>query len=230
MIEGIRLVAFDADDTLWSSEPLFRNAERRVAEMLSAFGDFEYISDELYKTESRNMPDLGFGAKPYIISMIETAARISGSLTAEQIDGIVDSGREILRNPATPLPGVEETLQTLCDDGRYRLAMLTKGDLLEQERKVERSGLGKYFGHIEIVSDKNARVYSSLCDRLGYAPEEMLMVGNSFKSDIDPVLKLGGWGIHIPFEVLWKLEHIEEYDHPRLLRLSSITQLPAVLL
>ena len=154
------MVAFDADDTLWLNEPLFRQAERQVADALSEFGSFDYISDELYKIELKNMPDYGFGAKAYVLSMIENALNLSGgNLSGEQVRTILESGRSILRNPARPLPGVVDTLEKLSASGRYRLVMLTKGELLDQEHKIERSGLGKYFSHIEIVSNKSQREY-----------------------------------------------------------------------
>ena len=231
MIEGLKVVAFDADDTLWENEPLFRHAERMVADALSEYGSFEYISDELYKVEFKNMEDYGFGAKAYILSMIENAVNLSkGKLTGEQVMFILNSGRAILQNPATPLPGVSETLEKLQDDGRYRLVMLTKGDLLDQEHKIARSGLGKYFSHIEIVSNKSQDEYLVLCDKLGISPDQLMMVGNSFKSDIEPVIQLGGWGVHIPFRILWKLEHTEEYEHPRLFKAGTFADLQEILL
>ena len=177
------------------------------------------------------MEDYGFGAKAYTLSMIENAVNLSGGkLTGEQVSLIIESGRTILHNPATPLPGVEETLIRLLGDGRYKLALLTKGELHDQERKIERSGLGKYFSHIDIVSNKSQKEYLGLCSFLGIGPESLMMVGNSFKSDIEPVLQLGGWGIHIPAEMLWKLEHTEEYDHPRLFKVSAFPEILDVLL
>ena len=231
MIEGLKVVAFDADDTLWENEPLFRHAEKIVADALSEYGSFEYISDELYKVEFKNMEDYGFGAKAYILSMIENAVNLSkGKLTGDQVMFIIESGRSILHNPATPLPGVVETLDRLQADGRYRLVMLTKGELLTQEHKIQRSGLAKYFSHIEIVSNKSQKEYLILCDKLGITPDQLLMVGNSFKSDIEPVLQLGGWGVHVPFRILWKLEHTEEYEHPRLFKAGTFNDLQGILL
>ena len=231
MIEGLKVVAFDADDTLWENEPLFRHAEKIVADALSEYGSFEYISDELYKVEFKNMEDYGFGAKAYILSMIENAVNLSkGKLTGDQVMFIIESGRSILHNPATPLPGVVETLDRLQSDGRYRLVMLTKGELLTQEHKIQRSGLAKYFSHIEIVSNKSQKEYLILCDKLGITPDQLLMVGNSFKSDIEPVLQLGGWGVHVPFRILWKLEHTEEYEHPRLFKAGTFNDLQGILL
>jgi len=231
MLDQVKVVAFDADDTLWENESRFRTAERLVADRLSEYGDFEHISSELYKVECANMEDYGFGAKAYILSMIETAIKVSGgTVDADTIRFIIDSGREILHNPATPFQGVEDTLRDLSGSGAFRLVLLTKGELLDQEHKIARSGLAKYFSHIEIVSNKSDREYYTLCRKLGIDPSELMMVGNSFKSDIDPVLRLGGWGVHIPSEILWKLEHTDEYDHPRLFRLASVTQLLQVLL
>ena len=231
MIKGVKVLAFDADDTLWSNEPLFREAERKVAEALAEFGDFDYISDELYKVEFKNMGDYGFGAKAYVLSMIENAVNLTGGkLTGEQVMFIIDSGREILRNPATPLPGVEEALEKLSECGLYTMVLMTKGELLDQERKIARSGLAKYFSHIDIVSNKSQKEYLDLCDRLRISPEELLMVGNSFKSDIEPVIQLGGWGIYIPSETLWKLEHTEEYEHTRLVRADRFSDLPGILI
>ena len=231
MVDGVKVVAFDADDTLWSNEPLFREAERKVAEALKEYGDFQFISDELYKVEFKNMEDYGFGAKAYTLSMIENAVNLSGGkLTGEQIMLIIKSGREILHNPATPLPGVVETLSRLQEDGRYKLVLLTKGELDVQEKKLARSGLGKHFSHIEIVSNKSQKEYLALCSFLGISPESLMMVGNSFKSDIEPVLQLGGWGIHIPAEMLWKLEHTEEYDHDKLFKIKTFQEIISILL
>ena len=226
--EEIKVVAFDADDTLWENEGLFRAAEREVAEVLKKYGDYEHISSELYKTETKNMPDYGFGAMAYTLSMMETAIRVTGKkLTAKQAEKIIESGRKLLHNPATPLPGVTETLSNL--KGRYRLAIITKGDLFDQEKKIVRSGLKAYFDEIFIVSDKDREHYEDLCSKMSIRPPELLSVGNSFKSDIAPVLEIGGWAVHIPSTATWQLEHTEEYDHPRLHKIGNISLLPALL-
>ncbi len=222
----VKIIAFDADDTLWENETRFREAERKVGEVLSEYADFPTMSSSLYSIEVKNMPDYGFGAKAFTLSMLENAVKISGGrLTGEQTLRIIEAGRELLHNPAHPLPGVAETLSALRGSGRYRLVLLTKGDLLDQQHKVERSGLAGFFDLVEIVSDKSENEYLSLCARLDSDPAHLMMVGNSFKSDVAPVLEIGGYGVHIPFHVLWELEKIEEYDHPHLLRLSSFPEL-----
>ena len=223
--DNIKAVVFDADDTLWSNEPLFRAAEQECFDVLAEFGEREWLASELFRTEMDNMPELGYGSKAFCLSMIETAVRVSGGrASAEQILRIEEAGRRIMRNPVTPLHGVVDTLARLRESGRYRIALLTKGELLEQENKLRRSGLGHFFDLVDIVSEKVPEVYSDLCARLGITPSEMLMVGNSFKSDIDPVLKIGGKGIYIPAEMTWQHEIVEEYDHPGLLRATSIVE------
>lgn len=227
----IKVIAFDADDTLWENETRFRTAEKQVAETLEAYSDFPTISRQLYSVEVKNMPDYGFGAKAFTLSMLENAVAISGGrLTGEQTLKIIEIGRELLHNPAVPLPGVLETLRALKESGRYRMVLLTKGDLLDQQHKITRSGLSSFFDLVEIVSDKSVSEYVSLCSRLFVGIENFMMVGNSFKSDIAPVLELGGFGAHIPFHVTWELEKVEEYDHSRLLRLSSFSDLTRFLL
>ena len=180
-MNDIHVIAFDADDTLWENEPLFRAAERRWAEILSDYGSLEDLSARLFEVEKANMEDLGYGAKAFTLSLIETAIEVTGGkLTAAQTAGILAAGRTILHNPAHPLPGVAETLSALKD--RYRLVLLTKGDLLDQEHKVERSGLEPYFERIVVVSDKSERAYRQLLKELQVSPDAFLMVGNSFKS------------------------------------------------
>ena len=230
-IDKIKAVVFDADDTLWSNEPFFRGAEKACYEVLSGFGPEEHIAKELFRTEMDNMLELGYGAKSFIISMIETAIRVSsGKVSAGQILQIEQAGRKIMRNPATPYPGVAETLDALEKSGRYALAVLTKGELLDQHNKMDRSGLGKFFSFVEVVNEKTEEVYREMCDRLFVTPGEMLMVGNSFRSDIDPVLKMGGNGIYIPSVMTWQHEVIEEYEHPCLIKVSRFQDLAGILL
>ena len=229
-MDGIKAVVFDADDTLWSNEPLFRAAEQECFDVLAGYGTPEWLNAELYKTELANMAELGYGAKAFILSMLETAVRVSGGkVDSGRLMKIEQAGRRILRNPATPLDGVEETLARMRQSGRYRMAILTKGELLDQNNKIDRSGLRKYFDFVDIVIEKTPEVYGELCGRLGVAPQEMLMVGNSFKSDIDPVLKIGGKGVYIPSEMTWQHEKIEEYEHEGLVRAGKFCELVGIL-
>lgn len=230
MYEDVRTIAFDADDTLWENETLFREAERQWAEVMKDYGSLEELSAILYKREAENMEDLGFGAKPYLISVMETSVALAGDkLTGPMVAKIIAAGRQIMRNPATPLPGVKEALQAIRDKKKYRMVMLTKGDLLDQEHKIARSGLGCFFDRTVITSNKSKKEYLELCQAEGITPENLLMVGNSFKSDIAPVLELGGWGAYVPFKVIWEHEKTEEYPHPRLLKLSTLAELPEYL-
>ena len=228
--DRIRVIAFDADDTLWENEPLFREAERKWADVLREYGDLQTLSQALYAVEVANMEDLGYGAKAFTLSLIETAIQVTGGrLTAAQTDSILRIGRMLLHNPAVPMPGVLETLRKIRESGAYRMVMLTKGDLLDQEHKVLRSGLEPFFDRVVVVSNKSKREYSRLMKELDVSAEQFLAVGNSFKSDIQPVLELGGWGIHIPFHVLWELEKTEEFDHERLLRVTCFEEIAPIL-
>ncbi|WP_276806379.1 HAD family hydrolase [Bacteroides stercorirosoris] len=226
MRHNIKVIAFDADDTLWSNEPFFQEVERKYTELLSDYGSAKEISAELFKTEMSNLECLGYGAKAFTISMVETALRISAQkVTAEKIQEIILLGKSLLEMPIELLPGVEDTLKALKAQGGYRLVVATKGDLLDQERKLKRSGLTPYFDHIEIMSDKTEKEYNRLLQVLQVAPEEFLMIGNSLKSDIQPVLAIGGYGVHIPFEVMWQHEVVETFTHPRLKQMKSPAEL-----
>lgn len=230
MFKEVKTIAFDADDTLWNNETLFREAERKWAEVMKDYGSLEELSAILYKREAENMEALGFGAKPYLISVLETSVALAGDkLTGSMVGKIIAAGREIIDNPATPYEGVKEALEAIRAKKKYRMVMLTKGDLLDQEHKIARSGLGPLFDRIVITSNKSKKEYQDLCKEEGIAMEEFLMVGNSFKSDIAPVLELGGWGAYIPSHVIWVHEVVEEYTHPRLLKLASLSELPAYL-
>lgn len=217
------VIAFDADDTLWDCQSHFVAVERRYRELLSPYGDSEHISGSLFRTEAANMELLGYGTKAFTLSLVENAVAVSGGqVPAKVIGEIVSLGKSLLCLPATPLPGVLDTLRAL--HGR-RLVVFTKGELLDQENKLRRSGLEPFFSHVEIVSDKTEREYMALCRHLSVSPDRLLMVGNSFRSDIAPALAVGAWAAHIPFHVTWQLEVSDEFDHERLLRLARFSDL-----
>ena len=211
----IKVIAFDADDTLWVNEPFFREAEEEFAELMEAFMPRHSVIKEVYQTEIDNLGRYGYGIKGFILSMIQTALRISDhKIPVTFIDNILEIGYAMMEKPVELLPGVEEVLAALKDD--YRLVMATKGDLVDQEKKLKKSGLDHYFHHIEIMSEKKEADLSKLIMHLDVAPEEFLMMGNSLKSDILPVLELGGYAIHIPFHTTWEYERIEyEIEHDK---------------
>jgi putative hydrolase of the HAD superfamily len=168
----------------------------------------------------------GYGTKAFTLSLIENAVRISHEqLTGDIVMKLLDLGKELLNFPTTPLPEVEDTLQRLSELRRFRLVVFTKGELMDQEGKLRRSGLEQYFSHVETVSNKTETEYRQLCENLGVAPEETLMVGNSFRSDIAPALAAGAWAAHIPYHVVWELEKSEEFPHERLRKITHFGEL-----
>lgn len=208
-LDNIRVISFDADDTLWENETFFREAEQQFAGLLTDYAAPDEVFRILYEVEVGNMAMYGFGIKGFMLSLIETANLISGfRITARQTDQIIQLGKEMLNKPVQLLEGVEEVLQQL--HGQYRLIVATKGDLLDQERKLKKSGLLDYFHHIEVMSDKTPEAYQSLIQHLDVEPAQFLMIGNSLKSDILPVLEVGGYGIHIPFHTTWHHEVVSE--------------------
>ncbi len=205
---NIKVIAFDADDTLWVNEPYFQETEKKFCALLEDFLPAHSIAKELFKTEIDNLPLYGYGVKGFMLSMIETALRVSGNtLGTGTINTIIDYGKELLARPIEILEGVEDVLQQLS--GRYKLVVATKGDLLDQERKLKKSGIEHYFHHIEIMSEKHEKDYTKLLRHLDIKPEEFLMIGNSVKSDILPVLAIGGHAIHIPYHTTWAHEHVD---------------------
>lgn len=229
-MDNIKVVAFDADDTLWDNQTYYDEAEKRLGEILQEYGDPETVLKDLFSIEMANMQIFGYGAMAFTLSMIETALKVSSdTIPAAKIHEIHSLGKSLLHIPSTPLPGVAETLETLQKTRHYRTIVITKGNMLDQENKLERSGLKKYFSHIEIVSDKTPEAYCRLLDFLGIESHELLMVGNSFKSDIAPVLTLGGYGVHIPFKTTWQHEKTDEFDHPHLFRISEFSELCKIL-
>jgi putative hydrolase of the HAD superfamily len=222
----VKIIAFDADDTLWENETYFAEAEQRFSEMLEDFLPKHTVLRELLHTEISNLPLYGYGIKAFMLSMIETAIRISDkNIPASVIQKTIDIGREMLDKPVTLLEGVEEVLKSL--KGRYRLVLATKGDLLDQERKLIKSNLQGYFHHIEIMSEKKEDDYRKLIRRLDIAPEGFMMIGNSLKSDVMPVINVGGYGVHIPFHTTWAHEKIEvDLKSDRFIVLQKISEVP----
>ncbi len=223
-------IAFDADDTLWHNERLYAGVQARFAQLLSQYHDPQWVQERLYQTEMRNLAHFGYGVKPFALSMIETSIELTeGRVSAADIQAIIDMARGMLLADIELLEGVAGTLALLAP--RYPLMLITKGDLLDQENKLARSGLADYFQHIEVVSDKTPQSYSRLLRQHNIPAETFLMIGNSLRSDILPILALGGSAVHIPFEITWAHEHAEEpsSDQPGYHRLESMTDLPALI-
>lgn len=221
----IKTIAFDADDTLWVNEPYFQEAENRFCELLADRLPAEAARQELFNTEMKNLHLYGYGIKGVILCMIETITRVSvGTVQPHLIAQVLELGQELLQKPIEILQGVEETLKAL--HGKYRLVIATKGDLLDQEQKLKKSGLQDYFHHIEIMSNKQVANYQKLLKHLDCSPANFLMLGNSVKSDILPVLALDAFAAHIPFHTTWIHElHDEKVEHPNLISLTNITDI-----
>jgi putative hydrolase of the HAD superfamily len=202
------LLAFDADDTLWQNERLYVEAQAKFAELLARYHSPEWIRERLYQAETRNLEHFGYGVKAFALSMIETAVELTeGRISGQDLQTLVDLARGMLHVRVELLEGVLETLDLLKD--RFSLMLLTKGDLFEQENKIARSGLDGCFRHVEIVSKKTAPVYQSLLEKYSITPGRFLMVGNSLRSDILPVLEIGGHAVYIPHELTWQHEHAD---------------------
>jgi putative hydrolase of the HAD superfamily len=224
MLQKIKIVGFDADDTLWINEPLYQETEKQFCEILTPYSAEEGTTKELFKTEMQNLEMYGYGAKGFLLSMIETALRVSEKkITTAEIILILELGKKLLNEPIILLENVELVLQKLKP--KYKLILATKGDLLDQERKLRKSGLTDYFHHIEIMSDKHENNYMNLIRRLDIKPEEFVMIGNSVKSDILPVLNVGAKAIHVPFEVTWQHEkHHEEPDIDKFITVNNLME------
>ena len=253
----IKVIAFDADDTLWDCQGHFERVMQHLYDELTPWVDRETAAMELFATERKNMPLLGYGVKAFTLSMLETAMRVSrGEMPATTINDILQQCYGLLQFPCTPLPEVEETLKVLRTSLTSHLSPLTsdlsslasrlspltshlspltslvvftKGELLDQEHKLERSGLAPYFDHVEITSDKGEPEFRALCRKLNIRPDELLMVGNSLKSDIAPALAIGAWAVYIPFHVTWQLEHHDHFEHERMVQIDHFSQLLTVL-
>jgi putative hydrolase of the HAD superfamily len=225
-----QVVALDADDTLWHNESLFTATQAEFRALLTRYHEEQWIDRRLYETERRNLAHYGYGVKSFTLSMIETAIDVSQQrIAADDIAAIVAWGKEMLGHPVELLEGVEETLRTLAGD--HRLALVTKGDLFHQESKVAGSGLGDLFDHVAIVAEKDERTYTRVTSELGVDPEAFVMVGNSVRSDVVPVVAIGGRAVHIPYHITWALEQAEPAAvgaSGRHFELGDIRQLPTL--
>ena len=223
MYENCKVIAFDADDTLWVNETYFRDAEKKFAKILSKYETINKIDQELFKVEMKNLELYGYGIKGFMLSLIECALELSNySISQHEIEKILILGKEMLTKPIELLDGVEEVLEKLHK--KYKLIVATKGDLLDQERKLEKSGLLKYFHHIEVMSEKKEVDYRKLIKHLDINSNELLMVGNSLKSDVLPLIKIGASAIHIPFHITWSHEEVslEETKNSNFQTLSQL--------
>jgi len=206
---NIKTIGFDADDTLWVNETYFRDTEEKFAELLEGYETKNKIDQELFKMEMANLDTYGYGIKGFVLSMIESALDLSNNkISQETLGEILVLGKKMISHPVELLDGVEEVLSKLM--GKYRLIVLTKGDLLDQERKLEKSGLSQYFHHVEVLSDKKESNYSNLLEHLNIKVDEFLMIGNSLKSDVLPILNIGAKAVHVPFHTTWAHEMVAE--------------------
>jgi putative hydrolase of the HAD superfamily len=221
-------IGFDADDTLWQNEQFFKLTEKRFTALLEEFAESAHLSERLLQAEKRNIKAYGFGIKGFTLSMIETAIEVTeGRVPAGVIRQIVEAGRDLLSHPVEPLPHARAALEALS--GEYRLILITKGDLFDQERKLAQSGLGELFAAVEIVSDKSAEVYDRVFARHADGPQRSMMVGNSLRSDIVPALAAGCWGVYVPHSLTWALEHDEPPSgNERYRHIEHLGELPAI--
>lgn len=229
-LKKIKVIGFDADDTLWVNETYFREAEDEFAKLLAPYETANQIDQELFKKEIENLELYGYGIKGFVLSMVECALELSnGRVSNQVINSILDIGKEMLDKPVELLSGVEDTLRTVSK--KFKIVLVTKGDLLDQERKLKKSGLLKYFHHIEIVSDKQEENYQRLIKSLDIPTEQFLMVGNSLKSDILPLIKIGANAVHIPFHTTWIHEEVEDRQLKNLkyITLKNISQIKQIL-
>ena len=223
-------IAFDADDTLWHNEPIFNFTQIKVADLLADWATEGDLGPLINEIERRNLALFGYGAKGFTLSLIETALEVSkGQVPASVIGMILDTGKAMLEHPIDLLPGVEATLQRMSKE--HPLMLVTKGDLFDQESKIARSGLAEYFSTIEIVSEKDPQTYRDLLDRHGIAAERFVMIGNSVKSDILPVVSIGGNAVHIPYDSTWELDRVDHggAESEGFFEVAGISEVPEVL-
>jgi putative hydrolase of the HAD superfamily len=205
---GVTIVGFDADDTLWHNERFFQDTQARFTALLADHAEPDHLAERLLAAEKRNIGRYGYGIKGFVLSMIETAIEVTDrNVPAEVIERLLDAGREMLAHPIELLPHAREAVESVA--ASHRVVLITKGDLLDQERKLAQSGLGDLFDGVEIVSEKTPARYAEIFARHGDGPGHGMMVGNSMRSDVVPMIEAGGWGVHVPHDLAWDLEHAE---------------------
>jgi putative hydrolase of the HAD superfamily len=228
----IELVAFDGDDTLWHSEIEFAVTQERVRDLLAPHCDAATLDGRLLEVERRNLELYGYGAKAFTLSVLETAIELVGDrLTADDVRGILTIGKDLLAHPVEMLEGAADAVAWAAE--RWPTIIITKGDLFHQESKVARSGLGDALRGVDVVAEKEPSAYARVCARHGCSPAHLVMVGNSLRSDIEPVLSLGGWGVHVPYPLTWDLDRADDEDalrtNDRFRSVTTLTELPALL-
>lgn len=224
-----KTIAFDADDTLWHNEPYFDEAQAKFCELFQDFASKQEILQLILNHQVKNLPLYGFGIKAFTLSMVEAALELTNhKINGNNIEKILAIGKDLLQKPVELLPNVTEVLEQL--KGKYKLVVATKGDLKDQHRKLHDSGLGPYFHHIEVMSDKTDLDYTKMLHRLECDPKDFIMIGNSLKSDVLPVLNIGGTGIHIPYHTTWEYEKIDfEIQHENFKSIANLTELFEIL-
>lgn len=229
MAQNLTIVGFDADDTLWHNERFFHLTQARFAELLADFVEGDHLADRLLEAERRNIGHYGFGVKGFVLSMIETAIEVTdGRVPTSVISELMDAGREMLRYPIELLPHAEDAVRAVSQT--HKTVLITKGDLLDQDRKLAQSGLGDFFDGVEIVSDKSVSTYQTIFNRHGTAMEHAMMVGNSMRSDVVPVVEGGGWGVFVPHGLEWDLEKADPpKDAPRFATLDDLSGLETLI-
>lgn len=226
----VSVIGFDADDTLWQNEQYYKLTEHHFRSLLADYAEGEHVSERLLEAEKRNLAHYGFGIKGFTLSMIETALEITeGRAPSSVISEILAIGRDLLSHPVECLPYARDALEALR--GQYFLVLITKGDLFDQERKLAQSGLGDYFDAVEIVSDKTATTYRRIFGKHGEGPERGMMIGNSLKSDVVPAIAAGAWGVFVPHELTWVLEHVEKpAEAPRFREIPDLGHVPELVM
>lgn len=228
MARFLTTIGFDADDTLWHNERFFKLTQDRFAELLADHADPDHLAERLLAAERRNLGHYGFGIKGFVLSMIETALEVTENrVPGEVIADLIAAGQEMLSHPIELMPHARDAVEAVADT--HRVLLITKGDLLDQERKLAQSGLGDLFDGVEIVSDKTRPVYEEIFARHGDGPDRGMMIGNSMKSDVVPMVQAGGWGIYVPATLTWELERADAPDSDRYRHIDTLAELPAIL-